>query len=791
MQFSEKWLREWISPTLDTAALCHQLTMAGLEVDDVSPVAAAFTGVVVGEVLEVVPHPGADKLRVATVNAGGEPLQIVCGAANVRAGLRVPVAIVGAELPGGLGIKQARLRGVESFGMLCSAAELGLAEKAEGLMELAGDAPVGASIRDYLQLDDHVIGLGITPNRGDCLSIRGLAREVGVLNRLPIQHPTIIPVTAKCQSSLAVALKVPEACPIYAGRVIRNLNPGAETPLWMVERLRRSGIRAINPVVDVTNYLLVELGQPMHAFDLAKIGGGIVVRMADADESLHLLDGQTVRLRADTLVIADADKVLAMAGVMGGQESAVGDTTRDIFLESAFFAPLALAGRARSYGLHTDSSHRFERGVDFAGQAEALERATALILDICGGEPGPATLAVAAETVPARVPIPLRASRVGQVLGIELPAAEIEDILCRLGLVVEVVEGGWRVTPPSWRFDIGLEVDLIEELARIHGYDNFPRVTPRGGLCLTAQSETRPAAARIKRLLVDQGYQEAITMSFVEPGLLARFDPDRQPLALANPISADLSVMRTTLWAGLIKAVQYNQNRQQGRVRLFETGLRFVPGKDGLVQERMLAGVACGTVWPELWSNSKKPIDFFDIKGNIEGLVALVGASDRVAFQVARHPALHPGQTAEIVAEGRQLGWMGRLHPRLERDLGLIGPVYLFEICLDRLPGGALPLAQELSRFPEVRRDIALLADRQLPAADILAAVGEAAGPELRDCRLFDVYEGPGVAEGRRSLAIGMIWQHPERTLQEEETQARVDAVVQLLKTRFGVTLRD
>lgn len=791
MQFSEKWLREWINPALDTEAFGHQLTMAGLEVDDIAPVAAAFTHVVVGEVLEVVPHPDADKLRVTQVNTGSETLQIVCGAANVRVGLRVPVATIGAVLPGDFRIKPAKLRGVESFGMLCSAAELGMVDKADGLMELPADAPVGASIRDYLQLDDHVIELGITPNRGDCLSVRGLAREAGVLNRLPVQAPTILALSAAHADALKVTLKAPEACPVYAGRIIRNVNARAETPLWMVEKLRRGGVRAISPVVDVTNFVLLELGQPMHAFDLAKLSGGIVVRPAEEEEMLELLDGQAVKLRADTLVIADADKALAMAGIMGGQGSSVGDDTRDIVLEAAFFAPLALAGRARSYGLHTDSSHRFERGVDFAGQAEAIERATALIVAICGGEPGPVTLEVAGEYLPVRAPVTLREARIAQVLGITLAAADIEDILTRLGMAVTAVPGGWQVLPPSWRFDIAIEVDLIEEIARIHGYNNFPKVVPQAALRLAPQSETRAAEGRLKRLLADLGWQEAITMSFVEPGLLARFDPATTPLALANPISADLSVMRTTLWAGLVKALQYNQNRQQSRVRLFEAGLRFLPETGGLVQERVLAGVACGNVLPELWSNSKKVLDFFDIKGNIESLVALAGASDRVEFKAAQHPALHPGQTAEIVSEGRHLGWMGRMHPRLESELGLVGPVYLFELSLEGLPGGSLPLARELSRFPEVRRDIAVLADRQQPAAALLAAAREAAGDELRDCRLFDVYEGQGVAEGRRSLAIGLVWQHPERTLLEEEVQARVDAVVALLKDRFGVTLRD
>ncbi|MDP2227120.1 MAG: phenylalanine--tRNA ligase subunit beta [Moraxellaceae bacterium] len=791
MQFSEKWLREWVSPALEMADFGHQLTMAGLEVDAIVPVAPPFQGVFVGEVLEVAPHPDADKLRVTRVNAGGDVLQIVCGAANVRPGLRVPVAVVGAVLPGDFRIKPAKLRGVESAGMLCSEAELGLAESADGLMELPVDAPVGADIRDYLQLDDTLVELGITPNRGDCLSLRGLAREAGVLNRLDVCAPAMTPAAPAHDEALTVTLAAPAACPYYAGRVLRGVNAAAQTPLWMVEKLRRAGVRAISPVVDVTNYVLLELGQPMHAFDKAMLQGGIVVRMAEEGESLQLLDGQTVTLRADTLVIADAAKPLAMAGVMGGQASAVSTSTRDIFLESAFFAPLAVAGKARSYGLHTDSSHRFERGVDFRLQMEALERATALILSICGGQAGPVTVSESSADLPVRQAILLRKSRVERVLGFAMAADDIEDILSRLGMTLTRTDADWRVLPPSWRFDISIEVDLIEELARIHGYNNLPVTAPKADIRLAPRNEMAADEGTIKRLFVDMGYQEAITMSFVEPGLLAKLDPSARPLALANPLSADLSVMRTTLWAGLLRAVQYNQNRQQARVRLFETGLRFVPSEQGLRQERMLAGVATATVHPELWSHIKKDLDFFDIKGNIERLVALLGASDRVAYKASIHPALHPGQTAEIVAGGRAIGWLGRLHPQLASDLGLSGPVYLFELCLEWVGEGALPSFSELSRFPEVRRDIAVLVPRELPAADIVEAVRGAAGEDLTDCRLFDVYEGAGVAEGMRSLAIGMVWQHVERTLLEDEIQVRVAAVTDLLKQRFGITLRD
>lgn len=791
MQFSEKWLREWVNPALDTQAFGHQLTMAGLEVDDIKPVAPPFNGVVVGKVVSVEQHPDADRLRVAQVNTGaGELQQIVCGASNCAAGIRVPVATVGATLPGDFKIKATKLRGVPSNGMLCAEAELGLAEESDGLMILPADAPIGKDIREYLALDDQLIELGITPNRGDCLSIRGLAREAGVLARLPVQAPAIQAVPAKHQQTFSVKIEAPAACPRYVGRVVTGVNTRATTPDWMIQKLASGGIRSISPVVDITNYVLLELGQPMHAFDLAKLQGSIVVRQAKENEELTLLNEQTVKLRSDTLVIADESRALAIAGVMGGQGSGVTSDTQDIFLESAFFAPLAVAGKARSYGLHTDSSHRFERGVDPALQAEAIERATRLLLDIAGGEAGPLIDIASAEHLPKAAAITLREARISKLLGITLAASEIEDILTRLGMTINRCEGGWQVLAPSWRFDIAIEVDLIEELARIHGYDNFPKTTPQAALRLTPQREIANEG-RIKRLLVDMGWQEAITMSFVEPGLLAQFDPASTPLALANPISADLSVMRTTLWAGLTKVLQHNQNRQQPRVRLFETGLRFVLTPDGLVQQRVLAGVACGTVLPELWSHSKKTLDFFDIKGNIESLIALLGASDRVSFNAAEHPALHPGQTAEIATKEDRLGWIGRMHPQLESQLGLTGPVYLFEICLENLPAGKLPRASELSRFPEVRRDLALLADRHIAASVVLDIAKQAAGEQLQDCRLFDVYEGQGMAEGKRSLAVGLVWQHTERTLQEEEVQAWVDAVLAQLKEKLGITLRD
>lgn len=790
MQFSEQRLRQLVNPAVDTAALAHQLTMAGLEVDAVVPVAPPFSGVVIGEVLTVVQHPNADKLRVTTVSVGGgEPLQIVCGAANVRPGLRVPVAVVGAVLPGDFRIKEAKLRGTESFGMLCAEQELGLAEESDGLWELPADAPVGTDIRAWLGLDDNLIELGLTPNRGDCLGMRGLARETAAVFGLDFVPAVVPAVSAGHGDTLPVALNAPEACPRYAGRLIRGIRAGAASPLWLVEALRRAGVRSLHPVVDVTNYLMIELGQPMHAFDAARVNGGIQVRRAAAGESLTLLDGQTLTLREQTLVIADDAQALALAGIMGGQGSAVSDETTDIFLEAAFFQPLALAGEARRYGLHTDSSHRFERGVDYVLPVTAIEQATALILDIVGGSAGPVTEVVAAEHLPQRPAIALRRERIARVLGFAIADADVAAYLGRLGMQTEAVADGWQVTPPSHRFDITLEVDLIEELARLYGYNRLPVTAPLAPVRLLPQAEARQPLRRLKRTLVDLGYQEAITFSFVEPGLLREFDPETQPLALANPISSDLSVMRTSLWPGLALAARHNQSRQQARVRLFESGLRFVPAADGLRQEQVLAGIVTGSALPESWNNAKNSLDFFDVKGNIEGVLQVAGVAGRVSFTAGEHVALHPGQTAAILLDGRRIGWLGALHPLKARTLDLDGPVFLFELELSALTEGTLPVFRPLSRFPEVRRDLALVVPDTLPAGEVLAVARGAAGDSLRDLQAFDVYRGQGTTAGTYSLAIALVWQHAERTLQDSEVQAWTEQVLADLAGQ-GVRLR-
>lgn len=791
MKFSEQWLRSWVNPQVTRDELVARLSMAGLEVDSVTPAAGAFSGVVVGEILSAEQHPDADKLRVCQVSNGSETFQVVCGAPNARPGIRVPFAMIGAVLGEDFKIKKAKLRGVESFGMLCSASELQICDDNSGLMELAVDAPVGQGIRVYLDLDDASIEVDLTPNRGDCLSIAGLAREVGALYGTEVTRPSIEAVAAVHDEVRPVEVLAPKACPRYLGRVLRNVDLSRPTPLWMVERLRRSDIRSIDPAVDVTNYVMLELGQPMHAFDLAEINGGIRVRMAEEGEKLVLLDGQEVSLRADTLVIADHQRVLAIAGVMGGEHSGVGGKTRDLFLESAFFDTIAIAGKARSYGLHTDASHRYERGVDWQLARQAMERATALLLEIVGGEPGPIIEVVDPASLPQTAPIVLRAERISQMLGLQMESEQVERLLPALGLkATKTMAGQWQVEVPSHRFDISLEVDLIEELARLHGYNNLPVRYPQARLAPQANAEARAELPALRRLLVARGYQEAITYSFIDPKWFGLFAPDVPPLTLANPISMDMAAMRPSLWPGLVKALQYNLNRQQSRVRLFESGLRFVGQLDDLKQESMLAGVATGSRLSEGWNQGREPVDFYDVKADVEALLGASGTPDEFSFVAGEHPALHPGQTARIERAGRLVGFLGALHPELGKTLGLEQPIYLFELLLSEVVEGRLPKFQELSRFPEVRRDLALIVERDTPAEMILQAIREAAGEYLIDVTLFDVYCGKGIDPQRKSLAVGLTWQHPSRTLNDEEVNATTQNILTSLEERFNATLR-
>lgn len=792
MKFSEQWLREWVNPAVTTEELSHQLTMAGLEVDAIEPVAPPFSNVVVGEVLSVEQHPDADRLRVCQVNVGAEKLTIVCGAANVAKGLKVPAALIGAQLPNGLAIKKSKLRGVESFGMLCSAVELGLAESADGLMILPEDAPVGVSVREYLLLDDVTIEIGLTPNRGDCLSIQGIAREVGVISQMAVTEPEISNVLIKRQDQFPVVLSAPEACPRYVGRIIKGVNPKAETPNWMKERLRRCDVRSISPIVDVTNYVMLELGQPMHAFDLGKLEGGIRVRYAEKGESLKLLDGQTVELTAETLIIADHRKPVAMAGIMGGDESAVTDETVDIFLESAFFAPDAIMGRARHYGLHTDSSHRFERGVDYELPVIAMKRATALLLEIVGGEAGQVIEANVSEHLPQRPAITLRAERIKRVLGLDLPLTQITNMLESLGMKVREQGKQWVVTPPSFRFDIAIESDLIEEVGRVYGYDHLPVELPKITMETKLPSELTVSQARGRELLVDRGYQEAITYSFVDKQLQQLINPAIKPIALANPISADMSVMRTSLWPGLLQALSHNQKRQQGRIRLFEFGVKFSRQATGIVEEKIISGVVAGECHAEQWALPGRKADFYDVKADVQALLGLTGRGADYVFVAEGNPALHPGQSAAIKSrDNKPIGWVGKLHPAIEKELGLNGPVYLFELDAHVLDVARKPVFAELSKFPSIRRDLAIVVDKGLPAREVEKCVIAASRQYLTNLQLFDVYSGEGIESGRKSLALGLTFQDSSRTLTDEEVDSLISGVLKQLKQDFNATLRE
>ncbi|WNX59404.1 phenylalanine--tRNA ligase subunit beta [Acinetobacter baumannii] len=791
MKISENWLRTWVNPAIDSDTLSDQLTMLGLEVDELAPVAKPFTGVVVGEVLTVEQHPDADRLRVTTVNIGsGEPLQIVCGAPNVRAGMKAPVATIGAVLPGDFKIKKGKLRGVESQGMLCGASEIDLEDKIDGLLELPDDAPVGVNIREYLKLDDNVIDISITPNRGDCFSIRGIAREVAVINQLQMNEPEIKSVDATITDEKKVVIST-DGAPRYLGRVIKNVNVKAATPEWMEQALARSGIRTHSILVDVTNYVLMELGQPMHAFDLAKIEGTVHVRQAKPKEKLQLLNDQEVELQEDVMVIADDQKALAIAGIMGGLASSVTDDTTDIFLESAFFAPLAIAGRARRFGLHTDSSQRYERGVDFELPLIAMNRASQLIQELAGGEFGPITVAEKADLLPKREAIELKQAQVDQLLGYKVAAEFITDALTRLGCEVTVqADGEWSVVPPSHRYDMAIYQDLIEEVARINGYDNIQISLPSMDVQL-AKYQDRFEIVQLRQTVVTLGYQEAISFSFADAKLEKQLNPQVSPLMLANPISSDLAAMRSTLLSSLIPCVQYNLNRQQSRVRFFELGLRFDYQNANSIQDLKqiptLALVAVGSREPESWHAKPQPMDFFDFKGEVEEILA--AGRVKVEYVRSERPWLHPGQSAEILVDGQSIGYLGRLHPSLENELDL-STTWVAELDQAAVLQSYVSNFTELSRFPSVRRDIALLISDNINVRDIQQLIEKTGGELLDSTWLFDVYTGQGVEEGKRSLAFALLWQHPSRTLEDAEIKSGMDNIIQVLENTYQATLR-
>lgn len=796
MKFSESWLRQYVNPSLSTEELVAQITMAGLEVDGVESASPEITGVVVGEIIAVEQHPDADKLRVCQVAGNGDAqTQVVCGASNARVGIKVPFATVGANLPEGFKIKKAKLRGVESMGMLCGQTELALGDDDSGLWELPADATVGQNLLDYLDLNDNIIEVDLTPNRADCLSIRGLAREVGVLNCEPVKQLDIVAVQASIKDSLTAVIEAPKACGRYVGRIVRGVDLTRPTPLWMQERLRRSGIRTLGPAVDVTNYVLLELGQPMHAFDLSKLDGAIVVRMGQ-NETLELLDDSKVKVAEDTLVIADQSQTLAMAGIMGGAASAVSDSTTDIFFESAWFDPIAIAGKARNYGKHTDSSHRFERGVDSELQVNAIERATALMLEICGGEAGPVTVAEATDHLPKPASIQLRDKHLAQQLGVTIPADEVDGMLTRLGLTQEQRDtdlGTWQ--SPSWRFDLAIEQDLVEEVARVYGYNNLPVTTPAMAVEIKQSNEDVKPLNYFSDRLVSLGYQEAITYSFVDPEMMQIFDPQRQAVKVSNPISQDLSVMRTSLWPGLVSSAIHNLNRQQPRVRLFEVGQCFIPtdNKDavaGLEQNLALGGLICGSRDPIGWCADKEAVDFYDLKGDLEAILSDNQSIDKLVFRAASHPALHPGQSAEILSNDQQVGWIGRLHPAVEAKLEISKPTYVFHVDISMINEFDPIKAQEVSKFPEVRRDLAFMVAVDVPAQQLIDEARAAAGKSLSDLKLFDVYHGKDVETKGKSIALGLTFQHSSRTLTDEEINKSIEKVVSQLNQVLGAELR-
>jgi phenylalanyl-tRNA synthetase beta chain len=791
MKFSENWLRELVNPNVDRAELCHRLTMAGLEVEGVDELGAGLDGVVVGEIVECEKHPNADKLRVCKVSVGaGEPLTIVCGAPNARTGLKAPVATVGATLPNGLAIKAAQLRGVDSFGMLCSAKELGVDADASGLMELPADAPTGTPFAAYLALPDASIELKMTPNRPDCLGLAGLAYDVAALFGAPLTPPALTPVAPTIDARREIRLDAGADCPRYLGRVIEGIDPGARSPLWLAERLRRSGLRPISAVVDVTNYVMLELGQPMHAFDHDTLAGTIVVRRARSGETLKLLDDSVRTLDTDFLVITDDARPVALGGVMGGYETRVTDESRNIFLECAHFSPPAIMGRARKLGMHTDASHRYERGVDPDLPRAAVERATALLLAIVGGKAGPIVEAALPEHLPRRASVGLRRERLARVLGMQVPDAEVVRILTALGMQVVATADGWQATPPSRRFDIEIEEDLIEEVVRVHGYDRVPTRSPSGELKLGLPPEAHVPAMRARTQLTARGYYEAVCYSFVAREWLERWSRAEGAVALANPLSADLAVMRTSLLPGLVEALKHNLNRQQDRVRLFEVARVFAKGDDWPVETRRIAAVACGRAQPENWIGEKRTVDYYDIKADLETLLGLAGSDRAIEFRPLDRPDFHPGRSAQVVIGGVPVGVVGALHPRLAKALDLDVDVYAFEVDLDGALAGRLPVAADLSRFPSVRRDIAIVLPEAVTWGEVERVLRAAVGEVLSERVVFDQYAGTGLGSGLKSLAIGLILQDSYRTLTDQDADRCVASAVAALERECGGRLR-
>lgn len=792
MKFSESWLREWVNPLLSREELGDRLTMAGLEIDSLRPVAEPFKGVVIGEILSVEKHPYADGLTICAVDAK-QPhnLNIVCGATNVKKGMKAPVALINASLPHKPSIQEIDIRGVVSQGMLCSAADIGLAEKSEGLFQLNEDAPIGHDFWQYLSLDDYVFDVAITPNRGDCLSILGMAREVSALTQIPLKEVAIKPVRPTILDTFNVEVVAHDACPHYVGRVVRGIKTNATTPIWMVERLRRGGIRTVSPIVDITNYVMLELGQPMHAFDFQQLEGQVTVRLARAGEELALLDGATIELNPETLVIADSQKPLAIAGVMGGIDSGINPMTQDVFLESAFFKPSVVARQRQIYQLSSESAYRFERGVDPQLQVWAIERATQLLIEITGGKPGPLIDVRSGEDYQHQV-IAFNPELIASILGMHnISATEIEEILNCLGFSCKKEKALWQVKVPSWRFDVSGSIDLVEEVARLYGYDNIFTTRPSFSVPAYTIKENQVTLSRVRRLFCDLGYHEVITYSFVNAEWQRLLNPEKTAKPLVNPITADMTVMRTNLWPGLLGAYLYNRDRQQLRGRFFETGLCFIPEKGGLLQVPLLGGLMIGSAFPEQWGSISRSADFYDLKGDIENLLRLTGfESSEFQFKPISHPALHPGQTAGLYKGDEFIGILGAMHPLVCQEFDISESAFLFEINLNAILKAQLPVFKEISKFPEIRRDLALLADRHLSVEEIQVVIIKSGGEWLRQAVIFDVYLGKGVPKDKKSVAFALTLQHASRTLRDEEVAETIERIIKTLKLTLGIDLR-
>jgi len=792
MKIAESWLREWVDPDLETEALAERLTMAGHEVDGITVEGAGLDGVIVAEVLAVEKHPDADRLSVCKVSTGkGEPVEVVCGAPNVVKGMKSPLATPGLKLPNGVKLRKSKIRGVVSNGMLCSAIELALGDESDGIIALPNDAPVGAALIDYLNLPDAVIDLDLTPNRGDCFSVLGIARDVAALTSAELNNDDTAPVTETIKDTHPVDIELPQGCPNFAGRVVRNIDPAAKSPVWMVEKLRRSGLRAIHPVVDVTNYVMLELGQPLHAYDLSLVKGPIRPRLAEKSEKVTLLDEKVLVVNEDTIVISDDSGAIGLAGIMGGLSTAVSDATVDVFFEAAFWPPEFMAGRARSYGLHTDASLRFERGVDPEGQARAVEKATALLLEISGGDAGPLVVNSAPEFLPKREKIRVRSARVAHLLGVDIDDQIIAEILQRLGLSVAPTDDGWDVIAPSHRFDIAIEADLIEEIARVFGYDEIPETTAIAGTPLEVVTESIIDLEQAAATLVGRDYQEIITYSFIDDESNKKLTGVDPVLVLSNPISSEMSVMRSSLWPGMLMATSSNASRQQERVRLFEIGKSFHGSLDDHDEVVRIGGVVMGAALPEQWGSKSQSVDFFDIKSDVTALLALTGETSQVEFVATEHPALQPGQAAKILRGKQTLGVIGKLHPMHSKFFELKRDVFVFELDAAAALASRAPKAQKVSKFPSIRRDIAVVVDARITASELVEAVASSAPDLISSVRIFDIYTGPGIEAGLKSVALGLILQETSRTLTDEDADAAMTAAVRKLEDKFAAVLRD